>query len=444
MILALLCLVQGCHGLTEDNFQVMGDVTRFGFYGMAMVMLFLGPLVRFKSGSLSSLWMLISYILYTRWMGTVSLDCSHYFYAFTGNTGKSTNPRDIFGIERGERIEQWRMKYYGVEDASFLRNSQQLLVALLALTVLVLLSVLLGYADAQSCLQTLRKKVRYSLLLLGVLFAYEDLLIYALLQVQKFQIDSTTSILSSISSIIVLLFALLLTLFIPGVIYKHLTSVRSPEQQACEKWLVLVEGTKPAMAYFRYQYYSFYLFQRTISAVIFVFLYDIGTAQVAALLGMEIVVLAWLIYARPYPLLVENVLVCVLQAVVCLLVLFEGCFLIDWPDAEQQFLTLAYVSTYWAGVGVCLARFAIGLYGSRVEEDAESDQTKTETVTDPQHAVKVTDVDEHIKSQLPNDYYDRMPRKAAAKASNRVVPLSEAQELNRRLGWIGDDSTQIV
>jgi len=447
MVFAFLCLLQGCYALTEDNFKVMGDVTRFGFYGTAMVLLFLGPLVRFKSGSLASLWMLISYIMYNRWPGVMSLDCSRYFYAFTGNTGKSTNPRDIFGIDRGKGVSQWRMNYYGVEDASFLRNSQQLLLAMAVLTALVLLSILFRYADAQSCLQTFRKKVRYSLLLLGIFFTYEDFLIYALLQLQKLQFDSTAAILNSISSVLFLLFALLLAVFIPAVIHKHLASVRSPGKLACEKWLVLVEGTKPEMAYIRYLYYSFYLLQRTASAAIFVFLYEIGTAQVAALLGMEIVMLAWLIYARPYPQMVENILVCLLQAVICLLVLFESCFLKDWSDTEQQFLTLAYVGTYWAGIGVCLVRFGVGLYGSRLEEDTESDQTKTETVTEPKHDIKVTDLDERIKSQLPNDYYDKMPRgliKPAAKASNRVAPLSEAQELNRRLGWISDDSTHIV
>lgn len=449
MLLLLLWLTPGSYALTEDNFQVMGDVTRFAFYGMAMVMLFLGPLVRFKSGSLAALWMLISYLLYMRWLGAVSIDCSSYFYAFTGNSGKSTNPRDAFGIHRGKTISQWRMNYYGVEDASFLRNSEQLLLALLVLSVLMLLALLLGYSNPQSCLQALRKKVRYSLLILGVLFTYEDLLIYALLQVQQFQIDTVAAIISSISSVFFLLFAGIMILFVPIITYKHLKSVRSVEQLLCEKWLVLVEGTKPDMAYIRYQYYTVYLVQRAICAGVIVFLYSVGSAQAAVLLGTEILVLAWLIYARPYTQSAENVLVCLLQAVVCLLVLFESFFLISWSDEEQMFLTVAYVSVYWAGIGVCLVRFAVGLYGSKVEEEAESDQTKTEVVmTDSKHEVKVIDLDERIKSQLPNDYYDKMPRgliKPGQKASNRVAPLSEAQELNRRLGWISqDDSTQVV
>ena len=438
MIIPLLCLCPGAYALSSDNFKVMGDVTRFGFYGMAMVMLFLGPLVRFKSGSLASLWMLISYLLYTRWLCVLSLDFSPYFYDFTSNTGRSTNPRDIFGIHRGHRISQWRMNYYGLEDASFLRNSQQILLALLGLSLLVLFSVLLTYLDKHSCLQTLRKNVQYSLLILGLLFAYEDLVIYALLQLQNLDIDSAVGIVSSVAIGIMVLFAGLFTIFVPGIMYKNRGSVKTGDVQVCVRWLVLIEGTKPGLSYFRYQYYTCYLLQRIVSSCVVVFLYPFPAAQVTILLATEASLFLYLLFSRPYIQPIENILVCLLQSIVCLLVIFESCFLLSWSENEQQFLTFAYIGAYWTGILVCLVRFAVGLYGSRIEEETESEVTKTEVV-EGKHEGKMTDVDERIKSQLPNDFYEKMPKnqmKAAGKNGNRVAPMSEVQELNRRFGWI--------
>lgn len=429
-MVVLYLLLPVASAFTPHHFERMGNVTLFITYGLVLVMLFLGPLAHFRTGSLASLWSLASFLLYIRWFGALSLTPGKYLSVFQTCVGESLAPRNVFNASGGKGISQVKIKTLGVESTLFVHNSGQLLVSL-AVTALVLIIVsTLGKGEGESIFHTLRRKWQYSLLLLVAFLSFQDLLIYAFLQLQGLEFSSTASIISVLLAFAFLLLCLVFTLFVPVVICRKLVVLKSTGLIYYSKWRFLVEEMKAGLPLPRYQYYSIYLFQRWIAAILYVFL-DNHEIQLGALLALEGCVLAWLLYARPYDRAVDRMGVGLLQAIVCLLLFFECCFLLSWNDRGEMFLAFAYIFTYWFGIVVSLARFGLSLYSQRNLQAPEPQTAMTEVsvVELKSHLPKVADEEDQILSQKPSDPYYKMTSVSPPlreKSPNQVHPITPA------------------
>jgi hypothetical protein len=430
----LFLLFPAVSALTPNTFETFGTVTRFSCYGLVLMMLFLGPLAHYKSGSLTSLWSLSGFILYTRWFGALRLIPGAYLSPFQEAIGESLSPRNMFSVTGGKDISQEKIKTLGVESTLFVQNSEQLLFGLAAAIAILIVFSLLGKGEGESFSHKMKLKLQYSMLIVPALLCFQDLLIYAFLQMQGLAFSSVGEAISVLLGFAYLLFAIVFTLLVPIITCKRLKSLKSGDLIYCFKWRVLIEDMKLGLSYIRYQYYCIYLLQRWFASILYVFLDSVAELQIVAMLVLEALVLVWVVYARPYEKPVDNLCLALVHADVCLLLLFDGCFLLSWNEKEEIFLALAYAGAYIAGITICLARFAVNLYSKKEPPALEPQTAITDiTVTELKSTrVKAIDDSDQIPSQKPSDPYLKMqtltpPLKV--KHQNKVVPMSPATPL---------------
>ena len=430
----LLLLFPVVSALTPNSFEQIGNATRFGSYGLVLVMIFLGPLAHYKSGSLTSLWSLSGFILYTRWFGGLRLTPGAYLTPFQEGVGESLSPRNMLSVTGGKDISQEKIKSLGVESTLFVQNSEQLLFGLAAAIAILIVFSLLGKGEGESCFHKMKQKLQYSILIVPLLLCFQDLLIYAFLQMQGLAFSSAGEAISVLLCFAYLLFALAFTLLVPIIAYKRLKSLRSGNLIYCFKWRVLIEDMKLGLPYIRYQYYCIYLLQRWIASILYVFLDSVAELQAIAMLVLEALVLVWVVYARPYEKPVDNLCLALVHADVCLLLLFDSCFLLSWNENGEMFLALAYIGAYLTGITVCLARFAVNLY-SKKETPAQEPQTAITDITATElkpTPAKATEESDQVLSQKPSDPYLKMQTltpPSKVKHRNQVVPVTPATPL---------------
>jgi len=416
---------------TTSHFEAAGDVTRFGTYGLVLVMVFLGPLAHFKSGSLASLWSLVSYLMCVRWFGALNVSTGRYLSIFQTCIGESLAPRNVLHATGGKEISQEKIKTLGVETALFVHNSGQLLLGL-AVAVLALIAVsILGKGEGESFFHVLKRKFQYSLLIVVVFLSFQDLLIYAFLQAQYVDFSSAASVISVLLSFAFLLFSLVCTLFVPVMICKGLVSFKSSHFVYYSKWGSLVEDMKSGMSLPRYQYFSIYLLQRWIAAILYVFMDSLAQIQVVGMLILEAFVVVWMLYARPYQRAIDTICITLLHANIGLLLLFEACFLQSWNEKGEMFLAFAFIATYLFGIGICLVRFGVNLYFKK-DSPAPEPQTAITDISSTElksHKANLPDETDRVLSQKPSDPYKKMPTLTPplqAKRPNQVHPVTPA------------------
>ena len=417
----LYFLLPAVSAFSPDSFALVGDATRYGSYGMIMVMLFFAPLAHFKSGSLTSLWSLVAFLLYTRWFGALNLYTAPYLSAFQISLGKTLSPTNLFNISDGKEIPQEKIKKLGVENALFLRNSGQLLLCLAGLAVVFVVAMTFG--KEKSCFHNLKRKMQYTVVILAALLSFQDLLIYAFLQVQGLEMASAVGVISALLSFSFLCFALLFTLFIPIVLYKGLANTQSISYS---KWEILTKDMKSDISLPRCQYFFIFLLQRWVSATLFVLLYSLPELQLSIILTLEAAVLVWMIYSRPYIRAVDNAVVMMQQATVCALLLFEGCYYVSWSDSSDVMLAFAYICAYWLGILLCLVRFAFGFYRKQAVFPLEplSASTYPSTAELKSSPTKAIDDEDQIVSEKPNNQYNQLNKPSPPQ---RVKSLSKVQ-----------------
>jgi hypothetical protein len=148
--------------------------------------------------------------------------------------------------------------------------------------------------------------------------------------------------------------------------------------------------------------------------------------QLSIILTLEAAVLVWMIYSRPYIRAVDNAVVMLLQATVCALLLFEGCYYVSWSDSSDAMLAFAYICAYWLGILLCLIRFAFGFYRKQAVFPIEP----LSAITDPSTAelksspTKAIDDEDQIISEKPNILYNQISRPTPP---SRVKTLSKVQ-----------------
>ena len=270
-IYLLLCVPVSA--VSADTFQLLGDMTRFGTYGITMVMVFLGPLAHFKTGSLTALWSLVSYVLYTRWFAALSLSTAPYLSAYQSSLSDILQPYNLLDISEGKTVSQNRIRTLGIKTTLFIRNSAELILILTVIIVILTFFSMISKGNSDTCLSTIKEKLQFSLISLSLLFLFEDLLIYSLLQLPDIEFTTIVHAISAILSVIYMLFAVLFTLFLPIITFKHINCVKAGAVQMYSRWGVLVDDMKTDLARYRYMYYSVYVLQRWAAAFFLVFFY---------------------------------------------------------------------------------------------------------------------------------------------------------------------------
>lgn len=414
----LYFLLPAVTALSPDDFLLIGDVTRFAGYGLAMIMLLFAPLAHYKSGNFAPLWSLASFLLYTRWLAALNLPTAPYLSAFQISLGKTLPPRNIFNLTQGKATSQEKIRTLGAENVLFLRNSGLILLILTGIALVLGVVSLLGKGKRESCAHLIRWKVQYSACILASLLTFQDLLIFSLLQVQGAEFNSEIAIFSLLLSVLFVVFAITFTLFVPITLCKG---------QNRGKFGILTEGMRAGVSPGESQHYSLYLLQRWGSAVLYVLLDCLPELQFSLTLTMEMVVLAYMLYSRPYTRRGDNAAVSLLQAMVCVLVLLEGCFCGNWSDRGSFLLTLAFIGTYWLGIFLCFARFALGFSSKNTVSPITPVFTLTEVSTAEVklRAEKTVVEDDKVISQTPNNHYSQMAKPATplrVKSLCRVTP----------------------
>lgn len=419
----LYFLLPTASALSPDDFLLVGDATRCVCYGLAMVMLFFGPLTHFKSGNLASLWSLVSFLLYTRWLAALNISTAPYLSAFQISLGRTLSPTNLIYEAEGKATSQEKIKALGAESVLFFNNSGLLLLILTGIALALGVVSLLGKGEGETCAHSLRRKMQYSALILALLISFQDLLIFALLQIQGAEFDSGIAIFSLFLSVIFVLFALIFTISIPIVLYKHQNS-----PQIRSKWAILTQDMKDGLSLRHYQHYSLYVLQRWVSSLLYVLLDSLPELQFSLVQTMEVGILAYMLYSRPYVRSIDNAAVALVQAVVCLLVLLEGCFYGNWSERGTLVLTFAFIGTFWLGILLCFLRFAFGFSCKKAVFPIEpaSGITDTSSAELKTRTENTNMEDDKITCELPNNPYKQIAKPASplrVKSLSKVLPV---------------------
>lgn len=374
----------------SDSVQLAGQMTKFGLYGLALVMLAMAPLRHKRNAYLSSFWLLWSYVQWARWLPVLDLPYSVYYRDFYGNVAETLCPIS-FDTSRGKAIDQHLFTLYCAQSSLFVLNGLDMLILLATTIALLLGTVFLGTSAQEGMLVSLKTEAKYSLLVRGVSITSQDLTIYAVLQMQYTDFGDVLSVLSIALAGICLLMQAIYLAYIPVLIHRnHDLVCAGLPPSFCS---TLVDDFRPGQRRHAYHYESLLQIKRLAGALVLVLLWQFARVQVALLAALEAGVGGYVLLTRPYSRGLETALTCYMHIAVLSLLAIQSLL---WTSISPTSLCLASILTFWSGVVAATLRYFLTFkQTSAIAHLAPSAQEDTGD------SIIIT----QIKSQLPNEPY---------------------------------------
>jgi len=374
----------------SDSFRLAGQMTKFGLYGLTLVMLAMAPLRHKRNAYLASFWLLWSYIQWARWLPVLDLSYPVYYHDFYGNVAETFCPISL-DTSQGRAIDQHSFTLYCAHRSLFVLNGVDMLILLAATLGLMLAAVFLGAGTHEGILASLKTEAKYSLLFRGVSMTSQDLTIYAIIQMQYADFGDALSIFSIALAGLCLILQVIYLVYVPMLIHRsHGLVCAGLPPSFCS---TLVDDFRPGLRRYAYHYESIQQIKRLAGALVLVLLWRFARVQVALLAALEGGVGGYVLLARPFNRGLETVLTCYMHvAVLCLLAIQS----LYWTSISPTSLCIASILTFWSGLIAAMLRYFLTF---------KQTSATAHLAPSPQQDTGDSLVITQVKSQLPNEPY---------------------------------------
>ena len=347
----VLVQAEGKEDSYSGTFKLTGQLTKFGLYGLVLVMIAMAPLRHKRNAYLSSFWLLCSYIQWARWLPVLDLSYPTYYHDFYEQIAKAICPISL-ETSHGEAIEQRLFTLYCAGNSLFLTNGLDMLIVLAALIGVLVGVVFVGAGAQEGIVSTLKNEAKYSLLFRGISLTSQDLTIYAIIQMQYTDFGDILSIFSIALAAICLLIQAIYLFYVPCLIYRNhdLVSAGLPPS-FCS---TLVDDFRPNLRKYAYHYESVVHCKRLLGAVVLVMGWRYAKVQLALLSALEGGTGVYVVLARPYNRLIETILTVYMHIAVLSLLAIQS-FL--WTSISPTSLCIASIIVFWSGLAAALLRY---------------------------------------------------------------------------------------
>ena len=390
--------VAGADDTLQDRFKLMGQMTKFGLYGLGLVLLAMAPLRQQKRAYLSSFYMLWSFVQYSRWLPTIDIGYPEYYRDFYEYVAQTMCVMRL-DTPKGVEIEQKTFGNYCADQNLFVVNGVEMLLVLLIAIALLITALVLGVETEEGFRFTFKSQAKYSALFRGISLTTFDLMIYAVLQFQFVDFNDNFQRFSTVLAVLYLTVIAVYTVVLPLVIVKNREKIRQGDPPSlCS---TLTDEFRPNLPHLAYHYETLLHLHRLCSSLTLVVLYNYPKAQLGLLCALEGVVLGWMVWARPY----EGVAMLGISVLMHLMV--AGQMAVQWLVLLGGFsdvvISLTAVFIFWAGVLLAVARYFLNF-----KLPAQSSSTiHTEAANDlaDNSSTSILTSLPNVKSQLPNAPY---------------------------------------
>ena len=386
----LPCFVLASDSDYSSTFRLLGQITKFGLLGLALVIVGMSPLRHKRSAYLSSFWLLWSYVQWTRWFPVLSLPYPvtyQDFYVYVAQTLclSGLTPSDY------TQIDQTQFRVYCASSSLFLTNALDMMVILLGTVVLLVIVVIAGGNTEEGLMYSFKSEAKYSLLIRGVSITSQDMTIYAILQLQYTDFNDTLTTFSTVLALLCLLLQLLYLLYVPLVIYKNHDLICSGiPPTLCS---TLVDDFTSNQPFYAYQYETLVHLKRMLGSCILVLLWEYPKVQLPLLAGLEAGMAVYIAGTRAYCRVVESVLAGYMHVAAVGLLAVQSLL---WTSVSGTFITLASMLVFWSGITASALRYFLTF-----KQTAAKAHLAPAVQQDTTDSIVVI----QMKSQMPNEQY---------------------------------------
>jgi len=370
-------------------------ITRWGLYGLALVMLLLAPI---KEGSLAALWTLWVFVQYVKWLPALNLPFEDSFPAFYHQIAKTFCPiSQLFPAKR----TPYQASFHGycANSSLFLVNGAEMLVVLFGALAVLATVELVSLGAKEGLRLGLKVAARWSIVIRAVLLTELDLAVFAIIQLWNVNFDNMFEIANFVCAILYLLLLSLCGALFPVLIHRNSSQIAAGK--CSPLFSTLICDLLPSLPALSYHYESLLLVQRLASALVFVLLWTYPKAQMAVLASTELVVLVALVWKRPFK-RVDLIGSVYPHAAGIGLIGLES---LIWTETVPQYaLLLAFLGILWIYTILATFRYFSAFHCSG---EVYSLETINSTSDDPPVLAISTEIS---TSHRPNEAYEAVAR----------------------------------
>lgn len=436
--------------LDISRFDLVGKATIYSFLSISLVMIVIGVLTNNRGKCSYALWHNLAFLSLIHWIPLINIDDYSEFESFFEEISVIFRPYRLSSICTDEPIDVRLYQIMNIYSNGFINNAKEILIIYFFVLFCCLIVIITSRYSKSEFIQSLNKKVRYSVIIRLHLILYLDFMTFGMINVYFYSGKNTCSSVNLGLSLFFLLMGGCWIMAIPVLIKMKMTNdIESHHDIVFQSISTIVNEFKPSFQTTKYQYYTIFLLYRFSLAFCLIILPNSPSVQLFIIAVFQAIIckvyiVFYICLATPFVHKRDSVTVFISEFLCLLLVIFIGIRSLNSISENTKYYTSAFcVFIIWITEFVIVTRFVLSIVMHK-KSSLEIDQNETSSavvvpinILKPEILVKERnllkdnienskDLDDNIQSFYPMDPYkfikdSQRNEKIGLKADNKEL-----------------------